>query len=196
MPERIHFIRQSVHVMSHLGPEVIRVGPAALYSQWTIERTIGNLGQEIKSDSEPYANLAQRALRRCQMNALKAMIPDLDPDEEKPPRGSIDLGDGYSLRRARDEYKHRLNGDAGRVIHKFLEDHNGPMPGTLAVVRWARLRLPNGQIARSLWKEARRPLNKIRMARNVKVGRDNGLYSISKTHTLYHTRFPWKGDTK
>ncbi|KAJ6493798.1 hypothetical protein DFH09DRAFT_826544, partial [Mycena vulgaris] len=35
--------------------------------------------------------------------------------------------------------------------------------------RWARLRLPNGQIARSAWKEHRRPLHKVRMARNVKI---------------------------
>jgi hypothetical protein len=168
MPERIHFIRQSVHVMSHLGPEAIRIGPAALYSQWTMERTIGNLVQEMKTDSQPYANLSARGLRRSQVNALKAMVPDLAP-EEKLPRGSIDLGDGYILLRARDEYRHRLDGEAGRVIRQFLERSNGPMTGNLSVVRWARLRIPNGQIARSAWKETCRPLNKVRMARNVKV---------------------------
>jgi hypothetical protein len=97
MPERIHFICQSIHSMVHLGPEAIRIGPGSLYSQWPIERTIGNLGQEIKSHSQPYANMSERALRRCQMNALKAMVPDFDPDEQKEPRGSVDLGDEYSL---------------------------------------------------------------------------------------------------
>ncbi|KAF7370240.1 hypothetical protein MSAN_00654800 [Mycena sanguinolenta] len=53
MPERIHFVRQSVHAMTHLAPECIRIGPPALHSQWPIERTIGNLGQEIKSHSQP-----------------------------------------------------------------------------------------------------------------------------------------------
>ncbi|KAF8209723.1 hypothetical protein K438DRAFT_2058579 [Mycena galopus ATCC 62051] len=43
------------------------------------------------------------------------------------------------------------------------------MSGTLSVVRWARLRLPNGQIARSLWKQKRRPLDKTRMSRNIKI---------------------------
>ncbi|KAJ7016263.1 hypothetical protein C8F04DRAFT_982266 [Mycena alexandri] len=47
---------------------------------------------------------------------------------------------------------------------------------TLSVVRWARLQLPNGQIARSAWKEGRRALNKVRMARNVKF------LSVSKHH--------------
>ncbi|KAJ7334932.1 hypothetical protein DFH08DRAFT_632607, partial [Mycena albidolilacea] len=124
MPERIHFVRQSVHQMTHLGPEAIRIGPAALYSQWTIERTIGNLGQEIKSHSQPYANLAERALRRAQVNALKAMIPDLDPEEAKTVRCSIDLGHGYTLLHARDEYRHRLDGDAARTIRSFLVSQN------------------------------------------------------------------------
>lgn len=169
MPERIHFVRQSIHAMTHLGPEVIRVGPAPLYSQWTMERTIGNLGQEIKSHSQPYANLSARGLRRSQVNALKAMIPDLDPEEKKLPRGSIDLQDGFVLLRARDEYRHQLGGEKGRVLREFLEELNGPTRGAVSVVRWARLRLPNGQIARSAWKEHRRPLHKVRMARNVKV---------------------------
>ena len=35
--------------------------------------------------------------------------------------------------------------------------------------RFARLLLPNGQIARSLWHEEKRLLEKVRVARNVKV---------------------------
>ncbi|KAI0684207.1 hypothetical protein BC835DRAFT_1293604 [Cytidiella melzeri] len=40
---------------------------------------------------------------------------------------------------------------------------------TPRVARWARLRLPTGQVARSLWTEEGRALNKIRISRNVKV---------------------------
>ncbi|KAJ6490663.1 hypothetical protein C8R47DRAFT_1071048 [Mycena vitilis] len=184
MPERIHFIRQSVHSFSHLGPEAIRIGPAALYSQWPMERTIGNLGQEIKSHSEPYANLSERGLRRSQVNALKALIPDLEPEEKKLPHGSIDLDDGYVLLRAKDECRHRLDGEAGRIVKTFIEDKNGPTPGSLAVVRWARLRLPNGQIARSAWKERRKPLNKVRMARNVKL-LNEGKHQIAEVHFFF-----------
>ncbi|KIJ44524.1 hypothetical protein M422DRAFT_104374, partial [Sphaerobolus stellatus SS14] len=36
-------------------------------------------------------------------------------------------------------------------------------------LRWARLKLPNGQIARSLWKETSISLKNIRQARCVKV---------------------------
>ncbi|KAH9941333.1 hypothetical protein B0H21DRAFT_676936, partial [Amylocystis lapponica] len=34
--------------------------------------------------------------------------------------------------------------------------------------KWARLRLPNGQVARTAWKEKRKPLHKLRISRNVK----------------------------
>jgi hypothetical protein len=37
------------------------------------------------------------------------------------------------------------------------------------VRRWARLRLPCGQTVRSLWKEKIKPLDELRMSRNVKV---------------------------
>ncbi|KAJ6484804.1 hypothetical protein C8R45DRAFT_829746 [Mycena sanguinolenta] len=171
MPERIHFVRQSIHAMTHLAPECIRIGPPALHSQWPIERTIGNLGQEIKSHSQPYANLSERSLRRCQVNALKAMFPDLDPETKELPRGAVDLGDGFALLRARDEHGHRLLDDEGTTIRAFLESVNGPQRGALSVVRWARLQLPNGQIARSAWREKKRPLYKVRMARNVKIRR-------------------------
>ena len=44
-----------------------------------MERTIGNLGEEIWQPSKPYANLSQRGLIRNQVNALIAMVPDLVP---------------------------------------------------------------------------------------------------------------------
>ncbi|KAJ7614720.1 hypothetical protein DFH06DRAFT_1368080 [Mycena polygramma] len=170
MPERIHFVRQSVHTMAHLGPEAIRIGPQTCYTQWPMERTIGNLGEEIKQPSNPYANLSERGLLRCQLNALKAMIPDLnfgDNDKPKFPRGSKNLGNGFVLLRARDEWPHKILGAQALAIRKFLDAED--VPGELTVKRWARLRLPNGQIARSGWKERQKDLDKVRMARNVKV---------------------------
>ena len=80
--ERIHFCRQSVHALPHMAPEVVRVGPGSYYTQWTMERTIGNLGEEIKQPSNPYANLSQRGICRSQVNALKTMIPDLEPNSD------------------------------------------------------------------------------------------------------------------
>ena len=170
--ERLHFCRQSVHALLHLAPEVVRIGPQVYYTQWTMERTIGNLGEEIQQPSNPFANLSQRGVRRSQVNALKAMIPDLEPDLTVLPRGARDIGDGFVLLRARDIAAREISGRAGEAIQKYYREQAPTEfdPDSRAwprVIRWARLRLPNGQIARSAWKEKLKDLEAVRMARNV-----------------------------
>jgi hypothetical protein len=100
--DRIHFVRPCVHTASHFAPETTRVGPGIIVSQWALERTIGNLGEEVKQHRDPYTNISARGVRRCQVNALKAIIPDLEPLNDLLPHGSEDLGNGYILLRARD----------------------------------------------------------------------------------------------
>lgn len=173
--DRMHFVRQSIHALYHLAPEVTRIGPPICSSQWTMERTIGNLGQEVRQPSNPYANLSQRGLLRCQVNVLTAIIPDLTPLESSLPRGAIELGNGYILLRAQDEYRAMQISEAQALSHYLAEYHGicGPNMDKGAwcpkIARWARLRLPNGQIARSRWKEGLKPPSKVRAARHVKV---------------------------
>ncbi|KAJ7939210.1 hypothetical protein B0H13DRAFT_2300961 [Mycena leptocephala] len=125
-----------------------------------MERTIGNLGQEIKQDSNPYANLSQRACRRAQVNALKALIPDLEPDRDKLPHGSEDLGAGYVLLRAKDEYNQFICGEQGNAIREyFTEATEEEYPDTYLP--------PSNDGPRSAWKENQKAFHKVRMARNV-----------------------------
>ncbi|KAI0309882.1 hypothetical protein OF83DRAFT_1071358 [Amylostereum chailletii] len=155
-PERIHFVRQCVHGLSHLAPEVMRIGPGALASQWTLENTIGNLGREIKQDHHYYANLEQRAVCRASVNALKVGIPDIEPDrpynqERRLPRGAYDIGDGFVLLTAKDRYAHTFRNEAAAAIRTYMEKSNidleeGWRP---RYKRWARLRLPNGHIRKN-----------------------------------------------
>ena len=137
-----------------------------------MERTIGNLGKEIWQPSNPYANLLQRGLLHCQVNALISMVPDLKPGKDSSPRGASDLGEGYVLLRARDRYQRTMKANEAIALKKYLQNFHFLALGegwTPKITRWARLRLPNGQVARSQWKEALKPINKIRTARNVKV---------------------------
>ncbi|KAA1473446.1 hypothetical protein DENSPDRAFT_779875 [Dentipellis sp. KUC8613] len=173
-PERLHFCRQSVHQMRHVVPESKKTGLLPLTTQWAMERVIGDLGQEIKQPSNPFANLSQRGLRRARVNALKAMIPDLDPEKPKYPRGSMPLDDGYVLLRAKDTVSRPVLPAEGRAILDYLGgtgrlESLGSGEESQVVVRWARLRLPNTQIARSAWKENLKPISQVRMARNVKM---------------------------
>ncbi|KAJ7836240.1 hypothetical protein B0H14DRAFT_2363029 [Mycena olivaceomarginata] len=175
--DRLHMVRPSIHTASHFAPETVRVGPGIIYSQWGMERTIGNLGEEIKQHSNAFANLAQRGIRRCQVNALKAMIPDIEPPENPLPRGAADLGGGYALLRAMDTTSRNVRLCEHRAIVTYLEANGGTLTrDTASVIRWARLRLPNGQIARSKWKESLKALENLRISRNVKIQVDGSSY--------------------
>jgi hypothetical protein len=167
---RIHFVRPCLHSLVHLPREVIRLGPPLCSSQWTLERTIGNLGEEIRQHSNPFANLSQRGIRRAQVNALKAMIPGVDTersDDGYLPRGSKDLGDGFVLLRARESDPRPLRDCEANALCEYL---GTPSLGSEVLVRrWAKLRIPTGQNCYSAWKEKQKPLEKRRTARNVKV---------------------------
>ncbi|KIM73760.1 hypothetical protein PILCRDRAFT_80789 [Piloderma croceum F 1598] len=169
--DRLHFVRPALHSTLHLASEVPRVGPGLCGSQWTVERTIGNLGEEIRQPSNPYANLSQRGLRRCQINALKAMLPKLEPNNGGLPRGARDIGNGYVLLRAKEDTARPVRQCEVAAFRAHLGEEGQNMPDNWCpcVRRWARLRLPNGQTARSGWKEDLKPLEKVRMARNVKL---------------------------
>ncbi|KAI9056600.1 hypothetical protein FKP32DRAFT_1585561 [Trametes sanguinea] len=152
--ERLHFVRQSVHATTHIVPEISRLGPGTLYTQWTLENYIGSITREIKQHATPYANVSERALRRCQVNALKALIPSLSPDPPLP-RGAHVLDAGYVLLRALDSRQREVSVPEAAALHHYLRKVGQVVAPSWnpAVRRWARLRLPNGQIARTAWKE-------------------------------------------
>jgi hypothetical protein len=169
---RIHFVRPCLHTIIHAAPEVIRAGPGMTASQWTMERAIGDLGGEIRQPSNPYANLSQRAVRRCQVNALKAMIPDLEEPAKILPRGAQDLKDGYILLRAKERNSSLMREVEAIALRAFYQEEGQNLPDGYhpSVYRWGRLRVPTGQVARSAWKEKLKTIDCVRMARNVKVG--------------------------
>nr|GAT43773.1 predicted protein [Mycena chlorophos] len=154
--------------MLHLVLGVLRLGPPCNYSQWMIERCIGLLVQELRQLSNPYGNLSERALLRAQLNTLFAMSPKLDVKARKAerlPQYSHDLGKGFVLLRCRDRYAIRVEPHiaVGICSHLRLKI------GDVRLKHWARMRLPNGQIARSLFGEAKLSLQNIRCSRVVKL---------------------------
>ncbi|RXW12320.1 hypothetical protein EST38_g13534, partial [Candolleomyces aberdarensis] len=176
---RLHFVHQSIHNLFHLAPDTEKCGPLALESQWTIERVIGYLGQEIRQPSNPFKNLSQRGLRQAQLNALSAMAPNLSRDHGKPlPHGAVDLGDGYVLLRPTDPKVVVMAPPDMRAYSKYRETVIGLArlsdSATVTCYRWARLRLPNQQIARTHWKESQRSSDaSVRTSRMVKLEIDS-----------------------
>jgi Transposase family tnp2 len=122
LPTRIHFVQLCMHSLIHLLQEVICLGLPICSSQWTLEHTISNLGEEIKQHSNPFANLSQHRIRRAHVNTLKALIPDLvveGPTVESIPRTAKDLGDSFVLLCAREAYAHPLQDCKADALHKF-----------------------------------------------------------------------------
>ena len=75
------------------------------------------------------------------------------------------------LLRARDQTARKLPEEEEMAVRTYFQSVVGDLGIDLhpQVTRWARLRLPNGQIARSAWKECLKPIEQVRMARQVAV---------------------------
>ena len=136
-----------------------------------MERTIGNLGEEIQLHADPYANLSQQVIERARVNALYALAPDLLRTTEKLPAGACDIGENYLLLGPHEH--HTMDAAILEAFRTFSDLHHWRIVNgdTLSVDRFARLLLPNGQVARSWWHEKKRPAEKVRIARSVKVSR-------------------------
>ncbi|KAF9786834.1 hypothetical protein BJ322DRAFT_1106936 [Thelephora terrestris] len=97
------------------------------------------------------------------------MFPFLSPTSPLP-SGSIPLNSGHTLLGAKDKTPFKLPHNLSQLIYNYFAANGVMLPGIqgLRIVRWARLKLPNGQIARSLWKEKEKCFDQLRKARNVK----------------------------
>ena len=129
-----------------------------------MEQSIGNLSEKIKQPSNPYKNLLHCAVCCCQVNALKGMIPDLEPSKDRLPQGAKPLGDGYCLLQAKDGSKQLVLDELAQAIQAYYEmaaPEEFEEGSDTRVIWWARLSLPNGQIARSAWKGKPRPQDQI-----------------------------------
>ncbi|KAG2758145.1 hypothetical protein P692DRAFT_20867035 [Suillus brevipes Sb2] len=74
-------------------------------------------------------------------------------------------------------------GQHALAISTFL-CHGQQLP---RIRKWARLQLPNGQMARLSWRDKLKPLEKTRMSHNVKIKLNN---QIHFAEVLYHTQLP------
>jgi len=149
----LHFIQLCIHALTHIVPEHFRLGSLTELSQWTMERTIGNLGEEIRLHSDLYANLSQRILERTWANALYALAPDLLHTVDNLPAGARDIGERYLL--LGPHKYHEMDVMTLNAFQRFSDLYHWQIKhrDSLGVDRFARLLLPNGQIARSWWHE-------------------------------------------
>lgn len=168
-PNRLHFVRQCVHSLTHLAKESHRLGPLTLSAQWTMERVIGYVGTLLKQPSNIFRNLSAQVKRLAYNNAIVAMWPEFEI-EKKEPRGSKDFGDGYQLLRPMDTVLYYLTDAEKMALDTFCSGQpDSEDVEQQSLYRWARLKLPFDQIARSRLKEVSRCTDMSRTDRHVKV---------------------------
>jgi hypothetical protein len=109
--ERLHFCRPSLPTLLHTAAERSRTGPGAYVSQFRMGRAIGDFGRDTRQPSNVFGNLCQIVLRRAQLNALKTLRPDLDPDSRLTlPKDSYNCGSNFALLRPQDRCRTQLAG--------------------------------------------------------------------------------------
>ena len=155
---RIHFVRHSIHLLTHIAPETVRAGPPACYAQWTMETAIGNLGREIRQDKDFFRNLEERGVLRAQINSVMAMYPKLEINHGVQ-RLSIyahAFPNGYAFLPRRDSTARAMADIEYNALMVYWQRAGWPnrLSWPNRIVRWARLALPNGQRARSIWCES------------------------------------------
>jgi hypothetical protein len=163
MESRIHFVWQSIHMLTHIAPETLQAGPLSCYAQWTLETAIGNLGQEIRQDRDLYVNLTQQVIICAQVNALQAHYPQIKIEVNARSTTSLpsnartfESAPGYGLIPRCEEYPTPLLDDELAALMVYWQHKGWPNQASWpnAVCRWAKLALPNGQRARSVWFES------------------------------------------
>ncbi|KIP08709.1 hypothetical protein PHLGIDRAFT_68944 [Phlebiopsis gigantea 11061_1 CR5-6] len=200
---RVHFVRQSIHATTHIGPESCRMGPYGIVSQFPIERVIGDLGRDLRQHSNPFGNLAMIAQRHCQANAIYHLYPQFRKNAPSNlPNGALPLGDGYVLLRATERTATHTTSPEAAALREFVRSHGVAASEEWLthprVARWARLSLPNGQIARTKWREELGfgRLNTIRIARQIKYD-GNGSSHFGEVQYFFklqlHSGEPHKG---
>ncbi|KAK1234064.1 hypothetical protein PQX77_002739 [Marasmius sp. AFHP31] len=193
-PDRIHFVRQSIHVLPHLIPETFRVGPLTCYAQWVMETIIGNLGSEIGSLVDPFTNIENLGVLRAQLIALYAILPEVAPPQERLTRHvsrfAYDLGNGYSFLPKKDRISRKITSSEAAALDVLWRAKKWPNSGKFCnyIRRRGKLLLPNGQKVRSVWNEELSSRDDRRRATIVKFEHD-GRIRYGEVHYFFLLRF-------
>jgi hypothetical protein len=156
--EHLHFVQRWIHLLLHLANEVFLKGPPAYYAQWTMERVIGYLKEGLCLHSNPDANLAWVATWLCQIDAMKAMVPDLLSKKCSVYETGRNLGNGYAALHPRKESPHLLSPAHIEKLDSFIQEHrleaNEEWHDSHKACKFAQVAVPNGSIIWTAWKES------------------------------------------
>ncbi|KAF8226798.1 hypothetical protein L208DRAFT_1498218 [Tricholoma matsutake] len=188
MESRIHFICHSIHLLTHIAPKTVCAGPLTCYAQWTMETAIGNLSKEIRQDKDPFWNLEEHGVLHAQINSVMAMHPKLDVNY-----GASTLSiyvcafpDGYAFLPRCDTTTRPMVQLEHDALMDYWEREGWPNQGSWPnmIVCWARLQLPNGQRARSIWSDSNSKAS-LRRTSCVEIEYDGKMHIVNVAYYFY-----------
>lgn len=146
------------------------MGPGICYAQWFMEKTIGNLGEEIGQPFNPFQNISEHGVRQAQVNTLVVLMLDFDLPKVLP-SVSKDLRDGYILPDTKEHYAHNMPDNELVCLQQFYTENSVElgMDWQRCVQKWGRLQLPNEQLVCCAWNEKVRLFQNVWIARSIMV---------------------------
>ncbi|KAF8581056.1 hypothetical protein K439DRAFT_1619360 [Ramaria rubella] len=99
----------------------------------------------------------------CQVNPLKAILPELEKPTPAAAYTSVNFGGGYKLLMAQERYAHAHLGCMGVALQSYMiQEHGADEDGYVNIkIRWSN--------PHSTWKEGKKPAHKVRNSCCVKL---------------------------
>lgn len=120
-----------IHQLLHVADHLRWLGSLRHYSQYPMERTVGQVGRMVHSQKEPWANMVNELVIHARIQLLSLIYPQISPPLDPPPEDPVlDLNDG--------QHSFRLIGRIRAGL--FLETSDDAMAHqeNLALVDWLR----------------------------------------------------------
>ena len=146
-PANIARARLCIFQLIHVPRHIVWNGSVKLGSQATVERSIGELGHKIRSKKSVFANLDNLIYRRELLRILFLYYPSLDTGKSRPSSTAIKMIKQIRIKK-NDPVGYSFS-EHLKAISTFLNRNLKLENVTSEVLRWGKIRLPNGVVIHS-----------------------------------------------
>ncbi len=144
-PEKVSRMRLCIFQLIHIPSHIEWYGSIKLGSQATVERTIGELGHQIRSKKAPFANLASLIYERQLIQLLSLYYPELDPFKNSPAKTKAPLFSEFYVTK-----KDYLPGTSFyNHLQAISETLTISLDSNSGIKQWGKFRFPNGTVLNS-----------------------------------------------
>jgi hypothetical protein len=145
-PENISRCRLCIFQLIHVPQHIEWYGSVRIGSQSTVERAIGEMGQQIRSKKAPFSHLGNLIFERELLKVLLLYYPELDLREPET-EGKLLLPLSQKKIRKTERKNHTALANHISALCTWLGE---PYSLDIVLKRWSKLQLVNGDVLSSL----------------------------------------------